>query len=179
MKVIFFDIDGVLNTSETYSRLYKRYGYAGISDIEIDEFRLEYLKSIIDKTEAKLVLTSTFRRFFMKENDKIIPINLKGRKIFDKFSNYDIEIYDITPVNDFTREEQIKQWISLTGDIDNFVIIDDDPNMFYELKENLIQTSRSRRNSLLMNFDDSFGLCERHIKEVVHSLNNKTKVLKK
>ena len=179
MKVIFLDIDGVLNTAETFETLYKRYGSAVVSNIEVDGFRLEYLKRIIDQTGAKLVLTSTFRHYFKKENDKIVPTCLRGKNLYVKFLGYDVELYDTIPMNNNSREEQIQEWLSSRDDVDNFVIIDDDPNLFYELKDKLIQTSKIRRNSLLMNFGDSFGLCEKHIYEIVNSLNTKNKVLKK
>lgn len=49
-KVIFLDIDGVLNTSYTKYR-----------DEVLDDFRLDYLAKIVNKTHAKIVLTSTWR----------------------------------------------------------------------------------------------------------------------
>lgn len=49
-KVIFLDIDGVLNTSYTKYR-----------DEVLDDFRLDYLAKIVNKTRAKIVLTSTWR----------------------------------------------------------------------------------------------------------------------
>lgn len=179
MKVIFLDIDGVLNTEETYDRLYKNKGFIGIYDIEIDKFRLAYLKQIIDETDAKIVLSSSFRFFFTKENHKIVPTNLKSKKLYDMFLNYGIEIYDTTPVKNFSREEEIKNWLSNRHDIENFIIIDDEGDSFYELHDKLIQTSKVRQNYLLTFMKESFGLCERHVAEIVDRLNNKNKVLTK
>ena len=56
MKVIFLDIDGVLN-SRAYDR--KR-NWNEQSDI--DETRLTLVKEIVDATEAKIVLSSTWRQ---------------------------------------------------------------------------------------------------------------------
>lgn len=179
MKIIFLDIEGVLNTEETYERIYRTFGYTTMIDSEIDKFRLGYLKTIIDNTDAKIVLSSSFRYFFGKKNGKLYPTTLKGKKLYDNFKRYGIEIYDITPINMGTREEQIKEWLLNKDYIESFVIIDDDPNSFEEFYDNLIQTSRVRQNYLLSFMKESIGLCEWHIDEVVDKLNGKEKVLKK
>lgn len=56
MKVIFLDIDGVLN-SRTYDR--KRNWN---EQTDIDETRLPLIKEIVDATDAKIVLSSTWRQ---------------------------------------------------------------------------------------------------------------------
>ena len=130
MKVIFLDVEGVLNTKETYERAYQRYGHTTLIDLEVDKFRLEYLKTIIDVTGAKIVLSSSFRYFFYNNGNEILPKTLKGKKLYDILKGYDIEIYDITPTNSETREEQIKSWLATKTNIESFVIIDDDPTVF-------------------------------------------------
>ncbi len=66
MKVIFLDVEGVLNTRETYERAYRLYGHTTMIELELDMFRLRHLKQIIDETDAKVVLSSSFRHFFVK-----------------------------------------------------------------------------------------------------------------
>lgn len=85
MKVIFLDVEGVLNTRETYEMAYRLHGYTTMIDLELDMYRLDYLKQIIDETGAKIVLSSSFRHFFVKENDKVFPTSLKGKKLYDNF----------------------------------------------------------------------------------------------
>ena len=41
MKVIFLDVDGVLNTEETFERNYQEYLKTGIRKEPIDEFRVK------------------------------------------------------------------------------------------------------------------------------------------
>lgn len=177
MKVIFLDIEGVLNTKETYERARRILGYTTMIDLEIDKFRLDYLKRIIEETDAKIVLSSSFRYFFTKENAKIWPTNFKGKKLYDTFMKYGIEIYDITPTNLNSREEQIKAWLSKNDNVETFVIIDDDPTAFNEYHDKLIQTSKIRQNYLLSFMKESTGLCEENIDEAIDILNNKKKSL--
>ena len=176
MKVIFLYIEGVLNTKETYERIRRQKGYSIMIDTEIDEFRLGYLREIINQTDAKIVLSSSFRYFFTRENSKIVPTTLKAKRIYDKFFKYGIEIYDTTPTTMESREEQIKEWLSNRDDIESFVIIDDDSTSFDELYNNLIHTSRIRTSYLLSFMKESTGLSEEHIDIAVKMLNIKDKI---
>ena len=178
MKVIFLDIDGVLNTTDTFIKRSEEYKKTGIYKIEVDEFRLEYLKEIIDKTNAKIVLSSSWRYFFTKSSKKVIPRTQKGKELYDLFLNYDIEIYDIISINGNSREGQINEWLENNSNIESFIIIDDEPNMFNELSDRLIQTSIVKSNEMLMNMDDCIGLCEHHIYSSINMLKSKVKIKK-
>ena len=178
MKVVFLDVDGVLNTSKTFERVYKLFKNTGKKELEIDSFRLDYLKQIIDETDSKIVLSSTWRRFFQKVDNKIIPRNEKGKQFFDLLNNYNIEIYDILSFdNDINREGLIMEWLS-KNEIDSFIIIDDEPNLFDELLDRLIRTSKGKDNIMLTNMDDCFGLCDYHIGIAKDMLKTKAKVKK-
>ena len=178
MKVIFLDIDGVLNTKETYDNMYRINGFLSAMEVPIDKFRLEYLKTIIDETEAKIILSSSFRHFFIKREDKLVPTSIKGKKLYDCFLKYGMDIYDITPTNGYTREEEIKEWLINNEEVEDFIIIDDDPTIFNNLSSKLIQTSKVRQNYLTEFIKDSFGLCERHIPEIIDRLGKKSKIIK-
>lgn len=179
MKFIFLDVEGVLNTKETRERAYQKHGYNPFMDLEIDEFRLMYLKEIIDKTDSKVVLCSSLRRFFVKEGNEVFPTTLKGKKLYDKLLKYNIQLYDITPITEGNKEESIKMWLSNIDDVNSFIIIDDDPLQFDEYLDRLIQTSEERQNYLLSFMKFSIGLCEEHIGQAIEMLNNKNKILKK
>lgn len=178
MKVVFLDVDGVLNTANTFERVYHSFKNSGKKELEIDLFRLQYLKQIIDETDSKIVLSSTWRRFFQKLDDKIIPRNEKGKLFYEVLNNYGIEIYDILSYqSDINREGLILDWLS-KNEVDSFVIIDDEPNLFYTLLDRLIKTSKVKDNCVLANMNDCFGLSEQHIEVAKEMLRIKVKVKK-
>lgn len=165
MKVIFLDVDGVLNTSKTFERVYETFNNTKERILEIDLFRLEYLKKIIDETNSKIVLSSTWRMFFRKVNNKIIPINEIGKQFYDALKSYNIEIYDILSFrNDINREQLIIDWLS-KNEVESFIIIDDEVSMFNKLLNRLIKTSKVKNDMMLTNMEDCFGLCEFHIEK--------------
>ena len=179
MKVIFLDIDGVLNTSETFIEQTNNYKQNGIYNVEIDEFRIVYLKEIIDKTESKVVLSSSWRYFFTKENNIVLPIKQKGLDLYNLLKKYDIEIYDITTKQSMKREKQINLWLNDHNDVESFVVIDD---CSYDLQsfigKEFIKTSFTKDGEMLINMDDCIGLCEEHINQAINILNSKIKIKK-
>ena len=70
MKVIFLDIDGVLNTSQTFIEIDNEFIKTGKRRIEIDLDRVELLKEIVDATGAVIVLSSSWRLSGKMENGK-------------------------------------------------------------------------------------------------------------
>lgn len=178
MKVIFLDVDGVLNTSKTYEKINNSFKTTGKKELDIDGFRLEYLKRIIDETDAKIVLSSTWRKSFEKQNNKLIPRTEKGKRFLNILDEYEIKLFDIID-NDFyeNRENLINFWLS-KNDVESFIIIDDEPNLFNILLDRLIKTSRVKNNEMLMNMDDCYGLCEYHIEIAKDMLKSKVKIKK-
>ena len=58
MNIIFLDVDGVLNNINTFSLKMKEFK-RGNKILELDDNNIYNLKSIIDSTGAKIVLSST------------------------------------------------------------------------------------------------------------------------
>lgn len=135
MKVIFIDIDGVLNS----------YAYDSKRDwngqTNIDETRLPLVKRIVDKTGAKIVLTSSWRGHWDKCNGKCDEDGIYINKTFAKFG---LQVYDKTPDlgSSFDRPKEIKAWIqTATEDIESFVIIDDYRYGWGNLSDNFVKAN--------------------------------------
>ena len=123
MKVIFLDIDGVLNEDTTPTRTKTRM-------IFIDEEKLLRLKRIIDATGAKIVLSSTWRY------DRHDPrLNGDFLELQEAFHNVGLDFYSFTPVDaiGIRRGMEIKAWLGLhRGEVDRFIILDDE---FWDFEE--------------------------------------------
>ena len=121
MKVIFLDVDGVLNSSQD-----------GFTIKLGTNKHLELLKQIVDKTDAKIVLSSSWR------------INNKTKSFIEnKLNEYGMSIISSTPDLGSSRGEEIKSWLRETIDfIDSFVILDDDSDMDEYTRASLVQTNR-------------------------------------
>lgn len=151
MKVIFLDIDGVLST---YRDLHKELENNPNKKIKIDTIfdrPTLLLKEIIDKTDAKIVLSSSWR---ITHLDKAI----------EALKEYGISIYDVTPYLRKIRGEEIKAWLSKNDYVESFIIIDDDSDMG-ELMDYLIQTN------------NYYGLEEEHVEKAIKLLNKNIKRL--
>ena len=72
MKIIFLDVDGVLNTSETFRRRRIEYEKTKKWNVEIDLDRVARLKYIINMTGAKVVLSSSWRLMGKFKDNKFI-----------------------------------------------------------------------------------------------------------
>lgn len=116
MKIIFLDIDGVLNKSDKDS---------------IDQELLSILKTIIKETNAKIVLSSTRRLY--KDSKAIVKKTL-GKK--------DIKILSCTPkVGDSkNRSLEIKEWLKKHSNIKNYAIIDNRKDAGFYMQDNFFKT---------------------------------------
>lgn len=85
-KVIFLDIDGVLNTSFTKYR-----------DEILDDFRLDYLAKIVNKTRAKIVLTSTWRYNISKNFFSFKAYNNSAKKLIELLKRRGLKISGLLP----------------------------------------------------------------------------------
>lgn len=136
VKIIFLDIDGVLNYGGCPDR-------APSNCIGIADEKLSLLKQIVDVTNAKIVLISTWKFGWEKiEKDKM----LKDCVYMDQqFANHGLTIYDATYDRGWNRGYGIINYINMSEDyIDSWIVIDDE--VFVDYEENgilpkLIKTS--------------------------------------
>ena len=117
MKILFLDIDGVLN-----SRAYDcRRNWNGQTNI--DETRLPLVKEIVEKTGAEIVLTSTWRRHL---DGAMNACDEAGEYVVSTFSKHGLRIFSKTP--DFgrgaSRRDEVAAWLSEHDKtVETFVIL--------------------------------------------------------
>lgn len=143
-KIIFLDIDGVLNPFEERYPLQRTdpqfnvHEYvAGFENLNLDIDTVQQLNRVTGLTKAKLVITSTWRI-----GDEEHFENLKK---FMKLCGVRGEIIDRTPFIGLTnnqvvnRGQEIAKWLDKNLGIKRFVIVDDDSDM-HPLEKYLVQT---------------------------------------
>ena len=151
-KVIFLDFDGVITSPDTKWK--------------IDMRKINIINDICDKTDTKIVVSSTWRmgcrgnvsafherlkQYFIKHNylDDV-------KDIFDKFIN---NIVGMTECIGGLRGDEIKSYMNEHPEVENYVIIDDDSDMCDDQLCNFVQT------------DTCDGITERDAKLCVDILN--------
>ena len=133
MKVIFLDIDGVLNCWASKSR--EPGGCIGI-----DDERVKLLRKISDATEAKIVLTSTWQQEWRPEG-----ITDSGKYLIKKLRKEGLNVYSRTGKWSWNNRGQgIVDWITnAPEEVESWIVLHDE---FYEdfprcgIMPHLIQT---------------------------------------
>lgn len=150
-KAVFLDIDGVLN-SYKYDR---ERGEEG----NIDKSRLPLIKQLTYATNAKIVLTSSWRKHWStcpEERDEI------GEEIDNTFAEAGLTIYGKTPdIGD--RAIEISEWLKENPNFTRFVILDDMFGSWGDYDDYLVKT----------NYRIGRGLGEEHIKAALDILGTK------
>ncbi len=156
MKIIFLDIDGVLN-----SAIYDRQRQPGDKN-NIDESRLVLLKELIDITDAKIVLSTSWRRHWEEDETRCDHI---GAELNEIFGCYGLQIFSKTPeFAGFERAAEIQFWLDHhKANVKSFVIIDDIGFGWGSLSDHLIQT----------NYRIGMGLKQEHIERATIILNGR------
>ena len=144
-RLIFLDIDGVIATPESVVD-----GLWGLV-----ESKQQLLGKIIEATDAKIVLSSSWRKHTL--SDTIEYMNEKGFKYSDRIIGVTIRAYQYIDRKEkihlsIPRGVEIKQWIDTNIHSDNgkdwhrkeygkdytFVILDDDSDMLLEQSKNYV-----------------------------------------
>lgn len=169
MKVIFLDIDGVLNCIRTVmasSILCKklrehriRYSRNDLLHQHICPQRVERLNRITSTTGAVIVLSSSWRGTF--------GLNLQKIQRFFRRAGVKAEIIDQTPwisTRGARREDEIRLWLKENPCVETFVILDDDSFADTDLAPYSVKTVYLAWNG---------GLRDAHVAEAVRILNKK------
>ena len=152
IKVLFLDIDGVLNNKDI-TRYHKgrpgEYAYGVFTGEDYFDPRcVQNLNTIIKETGAKIVISSSWRLLFDMET------------LTDFFVSQKIEGEIIGYTNRFSGERghEIQEWLDRHEEVEKFVILDDNTDMAH-LTDYLVKTTWES------------GLEEHHVKEAIRILN--------
>ena len=157
MKIIFLDIDGVLNNDRFLKRLHRQHVDLSSDKVlygsmMLDKYAVKRLLAITDTTDAKIVISSSWREVFsLDEIREMLALKLKDLNV----TKSSLEIIDRTPFAfEFkltTRRNQIVGWLSdnQNEDIEKFIILEDCETM-YELEDRTIRTSFATGLQILM-----------------------------
>lgn len=158
IKIIFLDVDGVLNCHSTKDRVGE---YTGI-----DDEKVSLLKEIVDKSQAKIVLTSSWKYNWFKEKELKIKQDGFANRLDEKLAKEGLIIADKTEDTIPARrgegilhyiEEQARKNII----IDKYVILDDETwDYTYEhIAHHLVQSSYYQN-----------GLETKHVRKAIEKL---------
>lgn len=183
MKIIFLDIDGVLNFQSHYEalRITKKELKKAVKSEKIQRFEyysesinfdaLKRIELLCEKTGASIVISSTWRKSMNPEqlNEVFRYCGLEK----------DLQIIDVTPVlyfknyessvprgceidkwlddkgfyNIFWSKEEQQKYIDKSG-IENYIILDDDSDMLYNQRNHFIPILPAPRH--MDGFDEKY-----------------------
>jgi HAD domain in Swiss Army Knife RNA repair proteins len=147
LKVLFLDIDGVLNT-------YRSPGYLPINDK-----RLRMLRRIVKETGCIIVLSSTWRKLPETLKRAHRKLGYKGLKIHSTTTKEQI-VFGRTQ----HRGHEIQHWLDKHPDsVETYAIVDDDSDMLLEQMDYYVKT------------DGDEGLTEEKADVIIAILNRKDK----
>lgn len=192
IKIIFLDIDGVLNGYDLREhilyRLWKLVRNKKIKEFirkksfisDIDERRVKKLAKICKKTGAKIVISSSWRNNLLDKNGNRLMEFDDHKKFWKLMDKYRIEVIGKTPHSTAKskREDEILSWLSHNQDkydIENFIIFDDESSdLQCFVGSNLIKTSYDGYyGALRCKFGEFTGLENKHVKVAISKLNQK------
>lgn len=120
MRVIFLDIDGVLNTLSSEERCGEYIG--------IDDDKVKRLSDIVKRTNAEIVLISTWKKYWRKEEKLKQLQDYTARYLDEKLAKFGLKavdkIRDKTDGVYLSRGEGMLEYID-RNNVKSFVILDD------------------------------------------------------
>lgn len=163
MRCIFLDLDGVLNSIETCHYYHDLSGggngYGGLfhpptvptyDNVLWGQKLVDNLKKIVDATDAKIVISSTWR------------MGHPWPTFIDMFKIYYWEnapVIGATPIKHTKRGYEIQEYLNKHPEVTNYVILDDSTDMLAEQFDNFVNT------------DEKVGLTEEDADAAIKILN--------
>lgn len=132
-KVIFLDVDGVLNCMSTFQRRV---------DPKLEPTHCALLKKLVEDTGAKIVVSSTWRLGdgWMDLACHLQRHGIDPRTVIGKTADWAAVGAGGVIVVD-RRGREIQAWLDKNPEVERFVILDDDDDMGDALTPFLVQTT--------------------------------------
>lgn len=140
MRVLFLDIDGVLNSTRT-SVAHGGYPHELTHTEAFDWVAIKLLQRLCDSSGIQVVLSSAWR----------LTHDYK-----DVAKAFDLPIIDSTPSLLGCRGDEIQHWLDNHVEVTNYAILDDDPDMLESQWTHFIHT----RGAEGMTWADFSRLCQ-------------------
>ncbi len=180
MKIIFLDIDGVLNSFQTFQEIHYEWELTGIRRVAIDPNKVLLLKEIVDNTGALIVLSSSWRLLGKMKHGKLVTKNQNLHDLIEILNNNGLDIYDITPKSrSGYREKEIRAWLE-KHPVDSFIVIDDEScDLPSFIGNELVKTYFIKTDSNGNGIKELSGLTRNHVEEAITKLKNGKTLIKR
>jgi len=129
IKVLFLDFDGVITTLDSHYSL--------------DPKLIQRIKTITEKTNAKIVVSSSYKvgcenadEFRKAMNHRPNRTDTSDNMVWWLLEN----VYDVTDSSGSCRGDEIKRWLGKHPETTSYVIIDDDADFLDEQLFYFVQT---------------------------------------
>lgn len=137
MKILFLDVDGVLNSRRTATAFNEFPWDVNPDDLRLfDNVAIGLVKKICNETDSKIILSSTWRHQegMFEKMAKVLELPIIGR----------------TPIKiGGNRGQEIQMWLDdHRGTVDKYAIVDDDSDMLGSQTHFFVQTCQ--RNGILL-----------------------------
>lgn len=156
MKVIFLDVDGVLN-STNFHKSGRDKGVMQWKGGKMDPDSVALLDRIVKATDAKIVISSTWRHFMN-------PFEMKHALRHLGLTSFR-NVIDRTPTGRASRGDEIEEWLKLDPErakvnpehdpVDGYVILDDDNDMLPHQQDHFVHV------------DNEVGLTEENVVDAI------------
>lgn len=147
-KIVFLDIDGVLNSTK-----YRKDHPEGRDNKAIDPGALARLEVLLQATDASVVVSSTWR---MEWSLFKLQTHLFRKGMHEK---HILRFIGATPKLAAKRGREIDTWLKYAPPVEAFIILDDSSDM----------TPYMRR---LIRVDNEYGLLDSHVQKAVAMLKD-------
>lgn len=148
-RVLFLDIDGVLNTERWHDRCVEAgVAYADNFGYDFDPEAIEGLRRIVDETGADIVISSSWKFWGLSTMQKLWASRGLPGKVIDVTPNnvsdelllsVDLDMM-MLPAG---KGSEIKEWLTANSNPDSYAILDDMDDMLLEQQTHFVQTDPS------------------------------------